>query len=391
MNFVKSKKLLSFIVLTQVIVWIAGCGSSTTQEKPSASPSSAPFTANTANNADDTGISNDAWDNYMKAARKEGVVTVAGSNSPDFRQKATEIMKEKYGITLEYLTLNNSEAIARIEREAAAKQTTIDVVVSGTTEIVKIPNLLERLDDKIVMPEVKDTSKWKNNELAWIDLKDKKEKTSLQLTRYVYLTLWVNTKMIDPKTIKWADLLDPKYKGKIVSFDPRGSGQGQLAAMFLLNTFKEDYINKLYVDQKVTYSNDGKQIAGWLANGTYPIAIGLLARDVSTFLKEGLPIAPVSPPDAPGFTNGKIVKIIKQSPHPNAAVVFTNWLASKEGQQLFAKSFDDVSLRNDVDLAGIPEFLIPKQGVDYPDYATEEFYVNVQPKAQKLLIDLLGR
>ncbi len=85
-----------------------------------------------------------------------------------------------------------------------------------------------------------------------------------------------------------------------------------------------------------------------------------------------------------------VIKLVKNAPHPNAAVIFLNWFLTKEPQEIFQRTNAMLSLRTDVGLAGIPEYIIPKQGIKYEDVYTYAFTVEFFPKARKMLRQLLG-
>ena len=156
----------------------------------------------------------------------------------------------------------------------------------------------------------------------------------------------------------------------------------------------EDYVKRLFVDQKVVYTSDHQQLAEWIARGVYLIGLGSVDRNVEPMRHEGLPIGIVaSLTDAPGYLTGgsSVLKLIKDSPHPNAATVLFNWLASKEGQEIFSQSSGHPSRRTDVGTKGVPSHRIPSPGVGYLDTYTHEFYSKKRPEISKKLTDLLGR
>ena len=81
---------------------------------------------------------------------------------------------------------------------------------------------------------------------------------------------------------------------------------------------------------------------------------------------------------------------MSHAPHPNAAKLFVNWIASKEGLEIFARTRGGSPTRNDIDEAKfLPAEVIPKPGVDYFDTYGWEFTVttkeDVRMKMSKLL------
>jgi ABC-type Fe3+ transport system substrate-binding protein len=111
-------------------------------------------------------------------------------------------------------------------------------------------------------------------------------------------------------------------------------------------------------------------------------------------MKEGFPLKVLnSLDDAPGYLLGGsgVVKVMKDSPHPDGAIVLLNWLASKEGQEICARAVDQPSRRIDVQLDDIPSYLYPKPGVKYLDTYSHDFYTKKRPEVMKVLNNLLGR
>src|SRR5262249_21776655 len=147
------------------------------------------------------------------------------------------------------------------------------------------------------------------------------------------------------------DLLDVRWKGKISLQDPTvpGSGSNQAAQLYL--TLGEDFVRKLYVDQKPLISRDTRQLTDWLARGSQPISNGAEDALVDQLVKEGVPIAPLDLPDLPSPISAGFgqVALLAAAPHPNAAKVFVNWLASREGSAVFARAMAEASTRSDVD------------------------------------------
>ena len=331
-----------------------------------------------------------SWDETVAAAKKEGSVVVTASPSPRTRKELEPAFKKAFGFGLEYMALGGSQATARVEREAAAGVATIDVLLSGNTELFNLlpAGRLQPIADKLLLPEVADPAQWRQNKLKF---NDPERRYMLQTMEYILPDVFINTSIIKKGAItSWEDLLKPEYAGKIASFDPRRGGQGQAIAAYLLDQYQADFIKRLYVGQKVVYTGNRRQLGEWLARGTYPIAIAVATREVENHRKLGVPIDRIFSRDTGGVTGGSsVIKMIKNAPHPNAAVVFLNWFLTREPQQIYQRTNEMVSRRKDAGVEGVPDYVIPMEGRNYLDTYSLE-YMKFYPKARKMLQGLLG-
>lgn len=330
------------------------------------------------------------WTGMVAAAKKEGSVVVAASPSPRTRAEMEPLFMKQLGFKLEYLALGGAESNARVEREAAAGKVTIDILLSGNSELYNLlpAGRLEPVKDKIVLPEALDATKLRDNKFKY---NDPEQRYFLQTMEYILPDVFINTQIIKKGTITtWKDLLKPEYQGKIASFDPRRGGQGQAVAAYALQLFGPEFIKQLFVGQKIVYTGDRRQLGDWLARGTYPIAIAVATREIEEGRALGIHIERLFPRDQGGVTGGSsIIKIVRNAPHPNAAAVFLNWFLTKEPQEIFQRTNDMVSRRKDIGAKGVPDYVIPVEGVKYVDtYAAD--YMDYYPKAQKMLQELLG-
>jgi ABC-type Fe3+ transport system substrate-binding protein len=338
----------------------------------------------------------DEWDKVLARARQGGRVTL-GTNlgTPEFRQGITTAFAKRYGVTVELRVLEGAELVTVAGRECAAGRTSMDVLLGGLSELITLhpKGCLAPVKPRLLLPEVVEGKYWRGGVLKFNDIEGQ---YLLQLSEFAsFGRLLLNTDHIKPEELRTtADLLKAKFKGKIAGFDPRISGAGQATAAYLLTVFGEEYIRKLYLGQSIVYSTNHRQLSEWVARGTYSMALGVQERGFEPFVKEGFPLKVLnSLDDAPGYLLGGsgVVKVMKDSPHPDGAIVLLNWLASKEGQEICSRTIDQPSRRVDVQLDDVPSYLYPKPGVKYLDTYSHEFYTKKRPEVIKVLANLLGR
>ena len=71
---------------------------------------------------------------------------------------------------------------------------------------------------------------------------------------------------------------------------------------------------------------------------------------------------------------------------------FANWIASKEGMEVWARARKESPTRNDIDEASfMSATAIPQPGVDYLDTYDWEFTVQTRNDVRQKMKDLLGR
>jgi iron(III) transport system substrate-binding protein len=335
------------------------------------------------------------WDQVVAKARQEGkVVLGSGVGIPSFRQGVTTAFAKKFGIDVEFRVLEGAELTTVVARECAAGRPSMDVLLGGLSELIAVyqKGCLAPAKARLLLDEVVNPKNWQRGVLKW---NDPEGQYFLQTADQVYGSIAVNSNQVKSKDIASSkDLLKPQYTGKIASYDPRKSGAGQSDATYWFATLGEDHVRRLYVDQKVVYTSDHRQLAEWIARGVYLAGLGTVDRTIEPMRQEGLPIGIIpSLSDAPGYLTGgtSVLKLVKDSPNPNAATVLLNWLASKEGQEIFSEFTGHPSRRIDVGTKGVPSHRIPSPALDYLDTYTYEFYTKKRPEISKKLTELLGR
>ncbi|MBM3510724.1 MAG: extracellular solute-binding protein [Alphaproteobacteria bacterium] len=320
------------------------------------------------------------WDDMLAAGKKEGKVVVAGPAFPHLRDYIVKAFKEDTGIEVEWKPLVGGPGpfIAALLREAEANAVTTDVYIGGTTScfaFTRVKNAVVNMKDLLVHPEVTDGKKWVGGKLRiQTGTADKLDDDNfwcfMQTADWVMTDLFVNSKLVDPTSIKlWKDLLDPKFKGKIIADDPKRPGAGRATAAYLYEVFGEDFVKKLYIDQGATLSSAGPAAIGEdLAKGKYTVALALVQAAAERYRKEGFPLERVFPADGMGLVTGGFSGLSAlNGPNKNARNVFLNWFAGKKAQESIQCLLMEQSLRTDLaSYACIPDYTKPKQGVAYP-------------------------
>lgn len=319
------------------------------------------------------------WAGTVAAAEKEGVVTCGCPLHPGSRKfLQSRWAKDFPDIKLEYTGARLPEWPARVEAERAAGQYLWDTFFTGPgPEVYRLAanRVFDPLLDHLILPDVRDPKTWGGWENAFYD---KERKRMLSFWNELS-TPYFNAAMIPPEEVAakgLSILLDPKYKGKIVWWDPRVGGSGSNAALTIFAKFGEQGLRKLLVDQEAIFVRDSTAIAERMVRGTAFLSLGpQLEEPLIPFAKAGVKydIRPFgnSPEVAWIGTSYGIASIFNHPAHPHAARVFINWLLSKEVQAGLSEAAKQRSRRVDV---APPQGALPiKPGVQYANVQREEF------------------
>jgi iron(III) transport system substrate-binding protein len=319
------------------------------------------------------------WEQTLAAAKKEGQVNVY-----IYRYEALlkDFKRDFPGITIQAVTGRGNEMTNRIMAERRAGKFIADVYSGGTNSLYNTlykGKALDPLKPLLILPEVTDLTKWWGNEHRYADPEGKYifafigSASSAQLSH--------NTNMVNPKEFKsYADVSNPKWKGKIVSLDPRDTGLGATMQFYYYNPeIGPEYIKKFFGGMDITYAKNWQQMTNWLAAGKFAICMG--CKDSSRAKNQGLPVEDFDTSrwkEGSSFSaGGGSASYMNQAPHPNAAKVFINWFLSRKGQMALQKlgDVDDPANSRRID---IPKDEIPpdnrlQPGVKYFDVVKPEY------------------
>lgn len=331
------------------------------------------------------------WDRALAEAKKERKVVIYTSNGPRPRLAIQSAFRAAYGVDAEFIAGITAQLDEKVMTEHRAGLHLADVTLVGSTGPIatyKPAGILEPLDDVLILPEVTNPKVWRGGELLWAD----KDHTLIGFTYSLSGLLTRNTTLVKPEEIKsWRGLLDPKWKNKIVMFDPTlGSGPGanwaQAMGRFIMGW---DYMRELAKQEPIIIGDARLQVE-WLARGKYPMGTGCRAELVDEFMTLGSPLEETIPSEGVYMTYATgAVSLLKGAPHPNAAKLLINWLLSKEGGAISSRVMAVISARLDVPV--LPELAkrSPPPNVTYPNAASEE---NLLHKAEdtKMLREIFG-
>lgn len=317
----------------------------------------------------------------IDAARKEGsVVWYSTLIVNQIVRPMSAAFEAKYpGIKVEYSRASSSDVALKIANEARARRVQSDLFDgSNTVFLLRDPRLVASYTPEAA----KDwPAELKSKDGTW---------TGMNL---FYWTAAYNTNLVKPTEAPktYADLLDPKWKGKIAVLDMTRSGTGSNQAAMMEGQFGQAFVDKLLVDQQPVVSTSRRQLTDWTARGTYPISIGAEDGEIERLQAQGLPVDTIySLDDMPGsVSGGNVLSLMDKAPNPNAARVFVNWMASKEGVEIYGRALKMVPARSDIAAEKfMPAEAIPKQDVKYFDTYDWNFTVTTKGDVRRRMKDL---
>ena len=247
--------------------------------------------------------------------------------------------KQRFGIDVEYLGGRTTELVPKLKAERLAGQYTLDAMIAGAQSLytdIYPDKILDPIPPVLVSPEATDPSKWLIGH-PWF--MDPEGQYILRLANYVSSAVTVNPDYVKPGEIKtYRDLIDARYRGKISVWDPIRPGSGWNTANYLIYALGDDFVRALYQGQDVGVSTDGRQLSDWLARGRYPISLGAGPDEIERLKKDGFPSRHDRRSAGRAGVRDRGIRVGRagnRAPHPNAAKLFINWLAMKEGNEVF--------------------------------------------------------
>ena len=280
------------------------------------------------------------WEKTLKSAETEGEVTVYVVDYPRFT--VSQFQKFFPKIRLNQVEGPSGPALSSrlmAERRAGKYQADLYVAGQGTHVSVLYPaKALAPMPPALILPEVKDESKWFKGKYRFVD-PETRYSFVFQGHRGLYIS--VNIQQANANEIKsWRDLLNPKWKGKIIGYDPTiaGVARNVLWYLYMNNALGAEFISKLYGDMQLTVSRDHRQLVDWLATGKAAVCVPCDDAELASAKQQRLPVESVTQTLKEGdyIAGGQgVISLITPAPHPHAAEVFLNWFLSRDGQSLF--------------------------------------------------------
>jgi len=264
-----------------------------------------------------------------EGAKKEGKLVIYGLGEPFLTPVATAFKRRYTGITIEALNEPGAQSHERVIAEQKSSRPIGDIIIAG-------PIYTWPLADLNYLEPFK-TSQWA--QMIPELLPDIPNANPL---RAGVFSMAINSKLISPaeEPKQWSDLLQPRFKGKMASDDPRGSGgpgrpgAGMVAS--LEKAFGVEYLQKLAA-QDIFFSRDSGTILANLVRGEYTLFITAWHNEIIAARKSGAPLKFLKPTDGVRAA-GNYQSIVKNAPHLNAAKLWVEWSTTEEGQQVFAKT-----------------------------------------------------
>jgi iron(III) transport system substrate-binding protein len=169
------------------------------------------------------------------------------------------------------------------------------------------------------------------------------------VVRESYTGIGFNTKLLPPAQAPktYQDLLDPQWKGRMAISGVSTTAVNWVGTMLIAQG--RDFVRKLGNQNIRIYNLTGRALANLMTAGEVVLSPTIYNSHVAASAKKGAPLAWNAPGPVPVTDSG--VAIASRAPHPHAAMLFVDFLMSKESQALYQQLGYD-SPRSDATGAG---------------------------------------
>ena len=255
----------------------------------------------------------------VAAAKREGAISLYTSMQLPDSQPLTQAFEKKYGIRVSLWRASGEKIVQRAVTEARAGRYDVDVVETDGAQMEALYR--EKLFAPFYSPSTAD--------IPPEIIPAHKSYVPSRLTLYV---LVYNTKLVAPGDVPktYEDLLDPKWAGKI---GIEGADTPWFAAVVKAMGVDQGlaYFSKLAANRP-SMRNGHTLLAEMVSSGELALAPDAHVQGVARLKARGAPID--WKPLQPAFGQPSSVAVTRRAPHPNAALLFADFILSREGQEI---------------------------------------------------------
>ena len=263
----------------------------------------------------------------VEAAKREGKVVWYTSLALPSAEKVAKLFEAAYpGIKVEVHRTGSQRILQRVMQELQANIKNVDVVHTsdaGHFVLLKDKKLLARHTPAGVE---RFPAGFKDKDGYYYGLR-----ATVNVIAY-------NTQKVTaaeaPRT--WKDLLDPKWKGRMVTAHPGYSGVIATHVLALVHLHGWEYFQALAKNQLMLVQS-AVDPSGVVASGERPVAVNGGEYTFYQSKKQGNPVEIVYPKEGVPLVVSPTA-ITSFAPHPQAARLFTDFSFTREVQQVMADS-----------------------------------------------------
>jgi len=263
------------------------------------------------------------------AMAQEKRVTVYTAHISSIVDAMVPRFEKESGIKVDVVKLPSGDLIKRVRAEAGAPKA--DVIWSiGGDQLEENADLLQPFEPK----------EWDKIDPAY-----KISKNYLPYTGVMYVFA-VNKQMVKPADFPktWADLADPKWKGKISAARADSSGSAFTQLTIVLALYGWDMYAKMF--DNFALSNSSGAVSRFVNDGE--ALIGLTLEDNALqYVQAGGNVAIVYPQDGTAVPPDGIA-LVKGARSADAGKAFIEWTLTKPTQEFLVKEIGRRSVRTDV-------------------------------------------
>ncbi len=258
-----------------------------------------------------------------QGAKKEGEVTVYTSLISEDLASLSAAFEKKYGVKVKGWRAGSENVLQRALTEARAHRIEADVIETNG------PELESMYREKILQP-------FKSPHLKSLMREAIRPHGQWVGTRINMFVQMYNTRLVKKEDLpkKFADLADPRWKGKLGIeaqdedwFATVVKGEGESEGLRLFREIAKT--NGFSVRKGHTL------IASLVASGEIAFALTTYSHGAEKMKQKGAPVDWYAIEPAIARANG--IAIPRSVPHPYAAMLFTDFVLSPEGQKILEK------------------------------------------------------